>query len=83
MTPGQSKAARDLLGWSQAELATKSGVSQKTIADFERGARVPRPLMLSAIQQGLEDGGVKFIADDEHGGVGVRLAKLKRRGKGE
>ncbi|WP_349253709.1 helix-turn-helix transcriptional regulator [Bradyrhizobium sp. CB82] len=38
MTPYQSRAARGLLDWSQAELAARSNLSQSTIRDFEKAA---------------------------------------------
>ncbi len=34
---GRVRAARDGLGWTQAELATRSGLSRPTIARIERG----------------------------------------------
>ena len=41
MTPDQSRAARGLLDWSQAELAARSNLSESTIRDFEKGRRIP------------------------------------------
>jgi transcriptional regulator with XRE-family HTH domain len=42
ITPEQVKAARELLGWSQADLAAQVGVSDTTISLFERGqGRLP------------------------------------------
>src|SRR5689334_22637804 len=38
MTPDQSRAARGLLDWSQAELAARSNLSESTIRDFEKAA---------------------------------------------
>lgn len=35
------KSARRLLGWSQKELATKSGVCQQAISFYESGKRLP------------------------------------------
>jgi ribosome-binding protein aMBF1 (putative translation factor) len=37
ITGEQVKAARKLLGWSQARLSSKSGFGDSTIAKFERG----------------------------------------------
>jgi len=43
-------------------------VGERTIADFESGARAPIRATLSAIQRALEAAGVEFMADN-----GVRL----------
>jgi transcriptional regulator with XRE-family HTH domain len=74
ITNEQCRAARALLGWSQADLATAAMVGQKTIADFERGARQLRPRTLADIRAALERAGVAFI-DGNGGGPGVRLKK--------
>ena len=41
LTADQITAARNLLGWSQDELAGRAGVSRGTISQFETGARRP------------------------------------------
>ena len=35
ISPRQSRAARGLLDWTQDNLATRAGVSLKTVQDFE------------------------------------------------
>ncbi len=77
VTPAQCRAARGLLGWSQAELAASSKVAVKTIADFERGSRTPYPRTLEDILEALEAAGVIFLAEGEgtDGGPGVRLER--------
>jgi transcriptional regulator with XRE-family HTH domain len=55
-----SKALRAALGWSRLELAEKSGLGERTIIDFERGARVPHENNLKAIEAAFESEGVKF-----------------------
>ena len=72
ITRAQSRAGRALIEWSRAELADKSGVSERTITDFERGARSPINASLQAIKRALESGGVEFI-EENGGGPGVRL----------
>jgi len=52
------KAARSALGWSQPELARRSGVSVVTIARAESGAISPRISTLLALQKAIEDAGV-------------------------
>ena len=62
MTPGECRAARALLGWSQDELVRHSGVAKKTIADFERGAtKRPHAVSISAIIAAFEAAGIEFI----------------------
>ncbi len=72
ITPEQCRAARALLNWSQPTLAESAGTARETIANFERGAHVPHPSNLAAIQSALEAAGVEFIASNG-GGPGVRL----------
>jgi transcriptional regulator with XRE-family HTH domain len=72
MTPDQSRAARGLLDWSQAELAARSNLSESTIRDFEKGRRVPSINNLAAMRRALEVAGVQFIDGDQ---PGVRLTR--------
>jgi len=60
ITRVQIKAARALLGWSQADLAEKAAVATSTLADFERGHRSPVPNNLDAIRSALEAAGISF-----------------------
>jgi transcriptional regulator with XRE-family HTH domain len=71
MTPEQSRAARGLLDWSQAELAARSNLSESTIRDFEKGRRVPSINNMAAIRRALESAGVEFI-DGNHPGVRLK-----------
>ena len=61
MDAAQSRAARGLLNWSQSDLVTRSGVSKKTIADFERGTTKPYGRTLAAMVAAFEAAGVEFI----------------------
>jgi predicted transcriptional regulator len=73
----QLKAARALLGWSQADLAEMSGVSKPTIQRIEAPDDGPidgRHEKAGQVIQALERAGIEFIED-----VGVRLDKLKPR----
>ena len=78
ITRAQSRAGRALIEWSRAELADKSGVSERTITDFERGARSPINASLQAIKRALESGGVEFI-EENGGGPGVRLRESSEK----
>jgi len=62
LTPAQVRAARALLAWSQQDLASNAQVAASTVADFERGQRMPVPNNADAIRSALEDAGVKFMA---------------------
>ena len=72
ISAAQSRGARGLLGMSQGELASASGVSLRTIQHFEMGQRQPIPATLDAMQRALQAAGVEFI-DENGGGPGVRL----------
>jgi ribosome-binding protein aMBF1 (putative translation factor) len=67
MSPEQCRAARNWLGWSQADLAAKARVGLSTVKDYERGERTPIPNNLSAIQRALEAGGMSFTANSVSG----------------
>jgi len=63
-----------LVDWSRRNLAAAADVAERTIIDFERGARSPYDRTLRDIRRALEDAGVIFIdAKEGVGGPGVRL----------
>jgi transcriptional regulator with XRE-family HTH domain len=70
--PGQLRAGRALIGWSQDRLAVEAKVAKATIANFEAGRRQPYDRTLDDIREALETAGVEFIPQDG-GGPGVRL----------
>jgi len=73
----QVKAARALVGWSQAELASRSGISLPTIKRIEAedaGELGGRADTAQAITAALESAGVIFVAENGEG-PGVRLRK--------
>jgi transcriptional regulator with XRE-family HTH domain len=67
ISPEQVKAARELLGWSQADLAGKVGVSETAIGLFEREKRRLLALDVAALRGALETGGVEFTNFGEPG----------------
>jgi transcriptional regulator with XRE-family HTH domain len=73
MTPGTCRAARSLIGLSQAELAARAKVSVVTLRNYEIGVtEAPSHATWLRIKRALEQAGVVFI--DENGmGPGVRL----------
>jgi transcriptional regulator with XRE-family HTH domain len=80
LEPAQIRAARALLGWRQDDLSKASGVGTATIRRIENGGSpiVGYVSTVIRIQAAFERAGILFI-DDEIAGVGVRLAKKKRR----
>ena len=66
----QVRAARAWLGWSQGDLAARSGVGEATIARFELGSTMPYGSTLRNIQRALEDVGIEFLFER---GVAVGL----------
>jgi hypothetical protein len=80
VTTRQIKAARALLGWSQADLAEKSGVSEPTIARLEtvEGELGGRELTAGKIRAAIVAAGIEFI-DENGGGPGVRLKKPPKK----
>jgi predicted transcriptional regulator len=83
ITTRQIKAARALLGWSQSDLAKRSGVSEPTVARLEAidGELGGREKTAQKIRTTIESAGLEFI-DENGGGLGVRLRKrTSKRGK--
>lgn len=73
VTAAQIKAARALLGWSQANLSEHSGVSLPTIKRLELSG--PDTLIhgnVQAVRKAFNQAGILFI-DRNGGGPGVRL----------
>lgn len=56
-----------MLEWSRATLAEESKVSERTIIDFERGARTPIASTKQALRTALEKAGIEFIGDSDSG----------------
>ena len=74
-TTAQLRAARALIGWSQALLASQVGVSTMTIKRAEgSGKPLPGNETLLSIREVLEGAGVIFLCENGDG-PGVRLSK--------
>jgi transcriptional regulator with XRE-family HTH domain len=76
----QIRAARALLGWSAADLASNCGVTRFTIQRLEQHDGVPpsRSQTLEDIQRAFESAGIEFIGTpDDAPGARIR----SRRGK--
>jgi DNA-binding XRE family transcriptional regulator len=72
-SPQQIRAARAMLGWSQAELASHSSVARSTVALIERGNDDVNDASRSKIQRALESQGVEFLPSLDGKGEGIRL----------
>ncbi|WP_352725438.1 helix-turn-helix domain-containing protein [Mesorhizobium sp. M0500] len=64
LTVEQCRGARAMLGWSQEQLAEAATVARQTIADFERGARIPIANNLTSIRHALEGAGIEFLSEN-------------------
>ena len=73
ISPGQMRAARGLLNWSQSDLGQKCNLSTTSIGAIEKGETRARPNNIAAIQKAFEDGGLEFLPDD---GIRKRNAQL-------
>ena len=65
-----------MIEWPRLRLAEAANIAERTLIDFERGARQPYDRTLADIRRALEDAGVIFIDEDDEG-PGVRLKKRK------
>lgn len=72
MSPEQLRAARNWLGWTQAELAERSKVGLSTVKDFESGKRTPIANNLAALKTALESGGMQFTDTSVSGPIAGR-----------
>lgn len=78
ITPGQCRAARGLLDWSQERLAEESKVGAKTIVDFEQSKRKPFARTIRDLREAFEAAGIEFTNGNA---PGLRLKP--RRGSRE
>ena len=76
ISPGQIKAGRALLGWSQADLAGKAELSKTALVSIEGSKSDPKASTLARIQRALESAGIEFTNGDA---PGVRLKPTKRK----
>ncbi|GAJ91064.1 helix-turn-helix domain-containing protein [Rhizobium rhizogenes] len=76
ITPSQCRAARGIIGWSQAELCEAAGVGRATLANFEAEKTTPYERTLRDVERALEAAGVVFLDGtySGSGGPGVRIA---------
>ena len=78
MSPAQSRAARGLLGWSEADLAAKVGLDERVVRDFEGGYGDGSSGQIEALRSALSIAGAVFTDTPT---PGVHLSE--RRGPDE
>lgn len=61
-----------MLGWTQNDLATRSGVAKRSIAGLELETSVPKPETMIRLVATLSGGGIEF-RNSEADGVGIML----------
>ncbi|OWV90371.1 helix-turn-helix domain-containing protein [Rhizobium sp. R693] len=85
LTPALCRAARAMLGWTQQELAAKSGVSARHVVRFENGRDDQYPKLREQLYRAFADTDIQFIAANtdttELDGLGLRW-KPKRQHSG-
>jgi transcriptional regulator with XRE-family HTH domain len=73
VSAAQIRAARALVGWTQAQLAEKADLSEISIQQIEKGLTDPRATTLAAIERAFEAAGVEFT---NGGRPGVRMVSI-------
>ena len=78
----QIRAARALLGWDQAKLAERAGVSIITVKRLEAAGEQIQAQFATVmkVKSAFEKAGVLFLGEESGLGYGVRLRNLTRRG---
>ena len=67
LTPGQCRAARGFLNWTQDDLAERSGLCRSTVRDFEKGRHDLHLTSAQQIVRTLEEAGILLIFSEENG----------------
>ncbi|MGM0931125.1 MAG: XRE family transcriptional regulator [Actinomycetota bacterium] len=77
-----ARAARALTQVSAKVIGKAAGLDKKQVREFEKANQTLTPEQNWQLRRALEQFGVVFIADDDHGGYGVRrkfnASKIKR-----
>lgn len=61
----QCRGARGLLGWTQKELAERTGLSRSAINEFEQNLRTPHPTTVATLRACFEGAGIRFRVDPD------------------
>lgn len=76
--PEQSRGARGLLDWTQADLAQAAMLGLSTVKNFESDRRETTAANLNAIRRALEEAGIEFYHDGKRAGVSIGVRKLPK-----
>ncbi len=76
VSAAQCRAARALLGWTQANLADQAGIARRTVAHFEVGRRALLVRTRREIMQTFERAGIGFLWPMPGSGEGVQITRL-------
>jgi transcriptional regulator with XRE-family HTH domain len=79
-SPAQLRAARSLLGWSQAELGKRAGISANGVSLIESGRVDPHVTTLEALVKAFEEADIEFIAGDDADPAAVGVTRRSRKG---
>ena len=69
----QLKAGRAIVGWSQAELAERSGVARPTVARIEALMMQPRLDTVGKLKQAFLDAGLQILDGEPAGGFSLMV----------
>lgn len=61
LTPATCVLAREMVGWTPASLALRSGVTIDTVGNFEAGRRQARYETVTALLRAFRGAGVTFV----------------------
>lgn len=78
ISPRQCKAARALLGWTQAKLADEAEITLDTVSRFENAKSDTRGQAMIAMEAAIRSAGINLIPADGREGEGLRFASAKR-----
>lgn len=73
VTPGQIRAARALLGWSQREAADHCNVGLNTISRLESAEQIPGPRIFVIIVETFKEAGIVFSHEEHLVSVSLRV----------
>ncbi|MCE4225013.1 helix-turn-helix transcriptional regulator [Methylobacterium sp. C25] len=69
------RGARAMLAWSQTELAERSGVAARTLANIETGRRVPRDGTVERLAVAFAQAGIEMFESPDGFGLLLKISK--------